>query len=379
MSKVKKVIQTFLLTSISFLIVLTSSQAQEQSEPYINVRILETTDLHANMLGYDYRKRTETVEFGLARTASLITEARREVPNSLLFDVGDALVGNALGEYISKSPLNMMDIHPVYKVMNTLYYDAATMGNHEFNYGMNFLMWSLRGADFPYVNANIYVDDHNDYDGDDLNYFNPYIIIEKEFSDSIGKKHPIKIGVIGLITPIAAEWDKETFYGKLKIKNMKETAEHFVPLMKNQGADIIVMLAHTGMDSDTGLKQKQGNSVYSLSMVDGVDAILYGHSHSLFPAKDGRPVKEGIDLNVGTIHGTATVQAGYWGNHLGIIDLNLIKENGEWKVINSQSSVKPIFRTVNDRKIPVVPSDSLIEKIMQHNHRETLEYLKSRK
>ncbi|HYK73848.1 MAG TPA: metallophosphoesterase [Pseudoneobacillus sp.] len=375
----KKAIIILLLSLFSFQIDLNDARAEEQSDDIIHVRILETTDLHANMLAYDYRKRKETVEFGLTRTASLIKKARKEVPNSLLFDVGDALVGNPLGEYVSKNPLNTLDIHPVYKVMNTLNYDAATVGNHEFNYGLNFLLRSLRGADFPYVNANIYVDDHNNYEFDDLNYFNPYIIFEKEFKDSSGKRHPIKVGVIGLITPIAAEWDKETFIGKMKIKNMKQTAEHFIPIMKNKGADIIVVLAHTGMDSDIGLKQKKGNSVYSISTIEGIDAILYGHTHSLFPIKDRYTEKEGIDLKAGTIHGTATVQAGYWGNHLGIIDLTLVRKNGKWEVKNSRSYIKPIFRTVNDQKIPVVPSDPLIEKIMEEPHRQTLEYINSKK
>ncbi|WP_442595704.1 metallophosphoesterase [Neobacillus sp. D3-1R] len=376
MSTGKKVILIILLTTISFLVISNDSQAQDKLEPTITVRILETTDLHANMLAYDYKNRKGTVEFGLARTASLIKDARREQPNTLLFDVGDALVGNALGEYVSKSPMMIMDTHPVYSVMNTLHYDAATLGNHEFNYGLNFLIRSLRGADFPYVNANIYVDDHNKYDADDLNYFNPYTIVEKEFLDSTGKKHQIKVGVIGFITPIAAEWDKEAFYGKLKIKNIKETAEYFVPIMKSKGADIIVALAHTGMESDMGLKQKKGNSVYALSKVKGIDAILYGHTHSLFPSKDRFTNKEGMNLEAGTIHGTATVQAGYWGNHLGIIDLKLVRENKGWDVVNSHSYVKSIFRTVNDKKIPVVPSDRLIEKMMEGYHREVLGYMK---
>jgi 2',3'-cyclic-nucleotide 2'-phosphodiesterase / 3'-nucleotidase len=373
----RKVIYIFLVIVFTFQIVLTNTKAQGPSQPYLHVRILETTDLHVKMLGFDYERKKPTVEYGLEWTASLINKARKEVPNSLLFDGGDVLVGNALGEYVSKTYLfNWMEIHPVYKVMNLLNYDAATVGNHEFNYGLDFLMESLNGANFPYVNANIYIDDHNKYEGDDLNFFNPYTIIEKKFTDSSGKTHQIKIGVIGLITPIAADWDKETFYGKLKIKNMTETAKHFIPIMKGKGADIIVALAHVGLDADKGLKYKKGNSVYSLSKVEGIDAILFGHSHSLFPNKDIHSSLEGINVKAGTIHGTAAVQAGYWGNHLGIIDLYLVNTKGKWVVSNSTSMVKSIYRTVKNKKIPVLPPDPIVEKVMEKNHRRLLESLK---
>ncbi|WP_230494679.1 metallophosphoesterase [Pseudoneobacillus rhizosphaerae] len=373
----KKVIFIFFFTVITLQVVFNNPKAQVPSKPYIQVRILETTDLHAKMLGYDYEKGKPTVEYGLEWTASFIKKARNEVPNSVLFDVGDVLVGNALGKYVSNTYLfNWMEMHPVYKVMNLINYDAATVGNHEFNYGLAFLMESLKGANFPYVNANIYIDDQNKYGGDDINFFNPYTIIEKKFTDSSGKTHRLKIGVIGLITPIAAEWDKETFYGKLKIKNMTETAEHFIPIMKEKGADIIVALAHVGLNADKGLKYKKGNSVYSLSKVKGVDAILYGHSHSLFPNKDIHSNLEGINVKAGTIHGIAAVQAGYWGNHLGIIDLYLVKNNGKWVISNSHSMVKPIYRTLKLKKIPMLSPDPTVKKVMEKDHIRVLDSLK---
>lgn len=373
----KKVIFILFYTVITLQVVFNSPKAQVPSKPYLQVRILETTDLHAKMLGYDYEKRKPTVEYGLEWTASFIKKARNEVPNSVLFDVGDVLVGNSLGEYVSKTYLfNWMEMHPVYKVMNLINYDAATVGNHEFNYGLAFLMESLKGANFPYVNANIYIDDQNKFGGDDINFFNPYTIIEKKFTDSSGKTHPLKIGVIGLITPIAAEWDKETFYRKLKIKNMTETAEHFIPIMKEKGADIIVALAHVGLEADKGLKYKKGNSVYSLSKVKGIDVILYGHSHSLFPNKDIHSNLEGIDVKAGTIYDTAAVQAGYWGNHLGIIDLYLVKNNGKWVISNTHSMVKPIYRTLKLKKIPILSPDPNVKKVMEKDHSRLLESLK---
>ncbi|QED47892.1 metallophosphoesterase [Cytobacillus dafuensis] len=371
MSKFKK-ISPFILIVVIMLNVLNRTNAQSIIDPAIRLRIMETTDLHANMIGYDYEKDKPKTEYGFARTASLIKEARKEEPNTLLFDAGDVLVGNAFGEYAYLSHfLNPHDIHPVFKAMNLLNYDAATVGNHEFNYGLDFLRDSLQGANFPYVNANIYIDDHNDFEGDDINYFNPYVILERQFMDSNGKKQTLKVGVIGFLTPIAAEWDKEYFQDKLIIKNIKKTAEHFVPIMKDKGADIIIALAHVGMEADKGLKEQKGNSVYDLSEVEGITAILYGHSHSLFPSYDGQ-IEKGIDHKTGTINGIPAVQAGYWGNHLGIIDLDLIQIDGKWTVKSSQSSVRPIFQTIDHNKIPIINEDPEIVKAIMYSHIETL-------
>ncbi|WP_026582204.1 metallophosphoesterase [Bacillus sp. J33] len=369
-----------LLSLMTLLFVWNQTKAQVSGPSTIHLRLMETTDLHGNMIGYDYKDQKKTVEFGLSRTATLIKQAREEVANSLLFDNGDILEGNALDEYAYRShPLDLANVHPVFKAMNTLLYDAATVGNHEFNYGIDFMEESLRGANFPYINANIYVEDRNQFEEDDLNYFNPYTILEKEVTDTAGEKHKLNIGVIGFITPIVAEWNKEYFRGNLKVKNIKETAEHFIPIMKSKGADIIVALAHTGLQSDKGLDEKKGNSVYALSKVKGIDAILFGHSHSVFPVRDELQEVPGIDLKSGTINGTAAVQAGYWGNHLGLIDLKIVKQNGEFKVKSSISSIRPVYRTINKKSRPAIPPDPIIEQIIRNAHKETLELLRNKK
>lgn len=378
MRRIKGSIQFILIISI-LLNALNRTDAQEIIESSLRLRILETTDLHAQMLGFDYKKNKPSSEFGLAKTSTLIKQAREEEANTLLFDVGDVLVGNALDEYVYKSNyLNFHPVHPVFKVMNKLGYDAATIGNHEFNHGIDFLSDSLRGANFPYVNANIYIDDHNHYDGDDLNYFNPFLILDKEFIDTKGRKQNIKVGVIGLITPITAEWDKKYFQDKLKIKNIQKTAEHFVPIMKAMGADIVIALAHVGLNADKGLKERNGNSVFALSKVEGIDAILYGHSHLTFPSKEHFSENE-VDAESGKINGVPAVQAGFWGNHLGIIDLELSKMNGNWTVKNSQSAVKPVFQNFKVHTLPLVEEDEQILKLMEYDHLEIQKFIESSK
>jgi 2',3'-cyclic-nucleotide 2'-phosphodiesterase/3'-nucleotidase len=120
----------------------------------VDLRILETTDLHSNMMDFDYYKDTPTEKFGLVRTASLINAARGEVKNSVLVDNGD-LFRAARSATIWRQRAEKGEIHPVYKAMNTLDYTVGNLGNHEFNYGLKYLHDALAGAKFPYVNANI--------------------------------------------------------------------------------------------------------------------------------------------------------------------------------------------------------------------------------
>jgi len=346
-----------------------------EKSAFLSLRILETTDIHSYILDFDYQKKKRTIEFGLSRTAGLIQQAKKEQPNTLLFDVGDVIKGNTLADYVASSNvLYYTDIHPAYKSMNLLQYDAATVGNHEFNYGLDYLLKSLQGAEFPFVNANIYVDDHNPYDQDDIPFFTPYIILNKDVQTDGGQKTRIKVGVIGLITPITAEWDKEHLENKVKIKNMQETAKEVVPKMKAEGADIVVALVHAGLQSDAELKEKRGNNVRDISKVKGIDVVLYGHSHNLFPKK-GEKNTPLVKHTKGRIAGKPAVQAGFWGNHLGVIDLRLEKKGDKWSIIDSKSVAKPIIRIINDKKVPVATPFEPIEYLMQKYHQDTLDFL----
>lgn len=158
------------------------------AEATLKLRLLETTDLHTNIVNYDYYQDKLTDEFGLAKTATLIKAARDEAKNSMLFDNGDLIQGNPLGDYVAKiEPLKDGQTHPVYKAMNLLNYDAGNIGNHEFNFGLEHLQRSLKGSKFPYVNANVYVDDKDKNPDNDKNYFTPYLILDRTFKDEVAK------------------------------------------------------------------------------------------------------------------------------------------------------------------------------------------------
>ncbi|MDF2922239.1 MAG: 2,3-cyclic-nucleotide 2-phosphodiesterase [Paenibacillaceae bacterium] len=359
------------LVAVSLAIPFTAAAAGDTAT--VSLRIMETTDLHVNMVNYDYFADKPTDEYGLAKTATLIKQYRQEADNSLLFDNGDLIQGNPLGDYVATiDPLQQGETHPVYKAMNLLDYDAGNLGNHEFNYGLEFLETSLAGSDFPYVNANIYVDDHDQDEANDKNLYTPYLILDKEVTDNAGGKHQLKVGVIGFVPPQITQWDKAKLEGKVVVKDIVKTAEKFVPEMKAKGADIIVAIPHSGFEVIPQADNLE-NSVLYLSQVKDITAILFGHAHKIFPsaAFEGQT---GVDLKKGTINGIPAVEPGFWGNNLGIIDLTLELADGKWTVVDSLASVKPIYDSVN--KKPLVEADQQILDAVKEDHEHTLAYVR---
>lgn len=339
----------------------------------VKLRIMETTDIHDNLINYDYYSDKATDQYGLAKTATLIKKAREEAKNSLLFDNGDLIQGNPMGDYVAKiDPLKKGETHPVYKAMNLLNYDAGNIGNHEFNYGLDFLDMTLEGANFPYINANVYVDDGDKDETNDKNYFTPYKILDKKVTDENGKEHTIKVGVIGFVPPQIMQWDSANLEGKVIAKDIIATAKKFVPKMKAEGADIIVAIPHSGFE-DIPQTDLMENSVLYLSQVEGINAILFGHAHKVFPSADFKG-KNGVDLEKGTINGVPAVEPGFWGDHLGIIDLDLEQVDGKWKVVDSKTEARPIYDTAN--KKPLVDADQAIVDAVHDEHEGTLEYVR---
>ncbi|MBJ9989881.1 bifunctional 2',3'-cyclic-nucleotide 2'-phosphodiesterase/3'-nucleotidase [Paenibacillus sp. S28] len=339
----------------------------------VKLRIMETSDLHVNMVNYDYYADKPTDEYGFAKTASLIKAARNEAKNSLLFDNGDLIQGNPLGDYVAKvKPLKEGEVHPVYKAMDLMDYDASGVGNHEFNYGLDFLKLSEEGANFPIVNANVYKDDGDKDDSNDVNYFTPYTILDKKVTDENGKEQTIKVGVIAFVPPQISQWDKANLEGKVIVKDMVETAKKFIPQMKKEGADVIVAIPHSGFEDipETPLME---NTVLYLSKVEGIDAILFGHAHKTFPSAEFKG-KTGVDLEKGTINGVPSVEPGFWGDHLGIIDLNLENVDGKWKVVDSKTEARPIYDTANKKAL--VDADQEIVNAVKTEHDATIDYVR---
>ena len=331
----------------------------------VDLRVMETTDLHSNMMDFDYYKDTATEKFGLVRTASLINAARNEVKNSVLVDNGDVIQGSPLGDYMAAKGLKQGDIHPVYKAMNLLDYAVGNLGNHEFNYGLDYLHKALAGAKFPYVNANI-IDVKTQKP-----LFTPYLIKETEVVDKDGSKHQLKIGYIGFVPPQIMTWDKANLTGKVTVNDITETARKYVPEMRANGADVVVVIAHSGLSADPYQAMAE-NSVYYLSQVPGVDAIMFGHAHAVFPGKDFSNIKC-ADNPKGTFNCNPAVMPGMWGDHLGVVDLVLNNDSGKWQVTSAQAQARPIYDAAAKKSLAA--EDSKLVDALKADHDATREFV----
>lgn len=333
-----------------------------------HLRIMETTDVHVAVFPYDYYADAPNDTLGLARTAAIIEQIRAEAGNSILVDNGDVIQGNPMGDYIAYEKGLDGEPHPVIAAMNTLGYEVGTVGNHEFNYGLEFLGKALEAANFPIVSANI-------VNVDGSPYLTPYKIVDKVLKDGTGAEHTIKLGFIGFVPPQIMTWDATHLAGKLDTTDIVEAAEKYVPQMKAEGADLIIALSHSGIAADqtTGAE----NASLQLAAVDGIDAIVTGHQHLVFPNSKDFDGVAGADVTTGTLSGKPAVMAGFWGSHMGLIDLLLEKgEDGKWSVVSHTSEARPIFERVDNKNVPLVESEAEVLAAAQDDHDETLEYVR---
>ena len=384
----------------------TPPQASVPQGSTLDVAILGTTDLHANVLGYDYYKLAEDKSYGVDRTATLIANARKQNANTLLFDNGDTIQGTALSDYQALvAPVQCSDMLAIYKQMKLLAYDAATLGNHEFNYGLPFLsqitntdlglagigkgtaQTNLAGAKdcaapgFPFVSANVVSA------ASKQPVFKPWVVLDKTFkaTDPNGKQIEValKVGVIGFAPPPILQWDKANLEGHVEVSGWKESAQRYVPEMRAAGADLVVALAHGGIDMVTAYSPAMENGAGYLSQVPGIDALITGHQHLLFPdtnAKSQFAGQPGIDLEKGLINGVPAVQAGQWGNNLGQITLKLAYDKS-WQVQKDATRVQRISTrlTAQSGATPAtyVEPDAATQQLVQAEHAATIAYVKT--
>lgn len=356
--------------------------------------LLETTDLHTNVLSYDYFKLAQDKSFGFERVAALIKAARSESPNAMLIDNGDTIQGTALSDYQALvKPLGCDQTLAMYKAMNAAGYEGAGIGNHEFNFGLPYLAQvtgnkfdvdglpalaeqkNCAGPAFPQVLANVYSARTRQP------LFQPYAIVTKNLS-AVGPKGealtvPVKIGLIGFTPPTILAWDKRFLDGKVYTVGVKEAAEQFIPEMRAKGADLVVVISHGGLDASP-YSPTMENGSYHLSLVPGVDAMLIGHSHQIFPdatskvAQFGLP---GVDKVKGTVNGVPTVMANFWGKHLGVIKLALGFDGTKWSVDKTRTVVEA--RSIQNADKSYVDPDPGVAALVDAEHKATIEYVKT--
>ncbi|KVN36144.1 bifunctional metallophosphatase/5'-nucleotidase [Burkholderia pyrrocinia] len=356
--------------------------------------LLETTDLHTNVLSYDYFKLAADNSLGFERVATLIAQARAQYPNALLLDNGDTIQGTALADYQALvNPVGCDQTLAIYKVMNAAKFDGGGIGNHEFNYGLPYLSQvtgntfdvdglpapaqqkKCAGPAFPQVLANVISARTN------APLFTPYTILTRTVSatapDGTTVSAPVKIGIIGFTPPAIMNWDKRWLDGKVYTTGLKETAEKYVPEMRAKGADLVVAISHGGLDN-SAYSPTMENGSWWLSTVPGIDAMLIGHSHQVFPDANSTVPQfnlPGVDKVKGTVNGVPTVMANFWGKHLGVIKLGLAFDGKTWSVDKSQTTVEA--RPIQNADKSYVAADPSVSAAIAAEHQATINYVKT--
>ncbi|BEU95631.1 bifunctional 2',3'-cyclic-nucleotide 2'-phosphodiesterase/3'-nucleotidase [Acidovorax sp. DW039] len=356
--------------------------------------VLETTDLHFNVRSYDYFKLAEDKSYGFERTATLVRAARKEFANTLLVDNGDTIQGTALADYEATiSPIPCTQQLSMYKAMGALGFDAGTLGNHEFNYGLPFLNQVLgggldvdgvdptkkcAGAGYPTVLANVYSSKTK------KPLVQPYTVLERTLvakgTDGKEVKLPIKIGVIGFTTPGIMNWDKRYLEGKVYTEGAVESANKYVPELRAKGADIVVALLHGGLDG-SAYSPTMENPGLHLSKVAGIDAMVMGHQHGVFPDTAATPSFNlpGVDHKAGTVNGVPAVMASSWGKALGVVQLALQWDGSKW-VVNKTAS-KSELRNIQSKNAAgatvTVDADPAIAPLIETQHQAAIQYVKT--
>ncbi|MBP1875783.1 2',3'-cyclic-nucleotide 2'-phosphodiesterase/3'-nucleotidase [Ensifer adhaerens] len=341
-----------------------------------HLRIMETTDLHVHVFPYDYYGDKPNDTLGLARTASIVDAIRAEATNSILVDNGDFLQGNPMGDYIAyQRGMKDGDIHPVIAAMNVLGYDCGTLGNHEFNYGLDFMFKVLNGANFPLVCANLTKGALAADARQDELFLKPYVILDRKVKDGAGTEHAIRVGLIGFVPPQIMSWDAKHLEGKANARDIVKAAQAWVPQMREEGADIVIALSHSGIGQQDYAENLENASV-PLAAVAGIDAIVTGHSHLDFPGPKFDKIA-GVDNAKGLISGKPGVMGGFWGSHLGLIDLLIEREGGAWRVVSSTSEARPIYRREDKKVIAEVADKPEVLAAAQKEHEATLAYVRT--
>ncbi|WP_432185920.1 bifunctional metallophosphatase/5'-nucleotidase [Streptomyces sp. Tue6028] len=327
-----------------------------------SLTVMGTTDLHGHVFNWDYFKDAEYKDAagnaqGLSRISTLVNQIREEKGrcNTLLLDAGDTIQGTPLTYYYAKvDPITAKGgpVHPMAQAMNAIGYDAAALGNHEFNYGIETLRKFESQCHFPLLGANA-LDAKTQKPA-----FPPYFI--KTFH--VPGAAPVKVAVLGLTNPGIAIWDKAYVQGKLTFPGLEEQAAKWVPKLRSMGADVVVVSAHSGSSGTSSygdqLPYVENSAALVAQQVPGIDAILVGHAHVEIP--------ELKVTNTATGKTVVLSEPLAFAERLSVFDIELVFEKGRWQVEAVASSVRNSNSVADDPKIT---------KLLKDEHAAVVEYV----
>ena len=324
--------------------------------------VLGTTDLHGNVFNWDYFTDQEFDDkdhndIGLAKVSTLVNRIREEKGrrNTLLIDAGDTIQGTQLSYYYAKvDPITAKGgpVHPMAQAMNAMGYDAAALGNHEFNYGIPVLRKFEEQCRFPLLGANA-------LDAKTLRpAFAPYSMHRLRTPHG----RDVKVAVLGLTNPGIAIWDKANVQGKMTFPGLEEQAAKWVPKLRSMGADVVIVSAHSGSSGTSSygdqLPYIENAAALVAEQVPGIDAILVGHAHTEIP--------EYFVTNKETGKRVVLSEPLKWGQRLTLFDFELVFEKGCWKVEKVGAKV------LNSN---TVEEDSKITKLLTDEHEKVVAYV----
>jgi len=356
------VLGLLMLSLTSLLLSFGTSEAKANNpQGKAQLLLIFTTDIHGQLNSTDYETGGTLSAGGLARAYGVIQQARSENSNYLTFDLGDVLFDYTTEYFYSNYHKT---IQPIYQAMGMVGYDAVTLGNHEFDYEYEYVVNQLKDSGmFDKVVVSNLTDSMT---GD--HPFKENMIITKTLATDNGGTMEVKVGVIGETLPILSA-KGQNFAGVLAAQDIVEYVRQQAKKLKEQGADLIVVLSHSGMGSE---KPEYGdkNASYALTKIDEVDVVLCGHEHNMFPSTDktGAYYKlSGVDKSTNLVNEKNLIMAEDRGESVGIVDLELSKESGEIVIENRKSEV----RKASGKK---APEDAAISALYDDYKDEMLEY-----
>lgn len=320
--------------SLYLLLILTLVTAHLRSAPEtVTITILGTSDVHGQIFNYNYENDDVDNSGSMVQLSALINSIRKENPNTILIDSGDIIQGTPLTDDLYNTVL-VREPHPVVKAMNFMKYDSMTLGNHEFNFGLDLIHKIVEEADFPVIAANIF----NKNDG---SYFvRPYTIVERS---------GVKVGIIGAVIPGVPIWDGPKV-ASLDFKDIHlEVKKMYDRLINEELVDIVVVSTHTGLE---GMDNNKGTAAkYVLNTTPDIAALFIGHDHAAV-----------CELN----NGVSVVGPRNAAKDIARVDLTLEKQGKKWKIVSN----KPQIIAANDHE---VDADLLAK--LSHAHEKTLEFI----
>ena len=304
-----------LLCSLFVLSAVSTAMAQE-----VKIKLLGTSDIHGRVVPWSYGADVEDKSGSYAQIATYVKDVRKNNKNVVLVEVGDAIQDNQI-DVFAKDKKYYKD-HPIPKVLNEMNYDIFVLGNHEFNFGMKALDEILKDIKAKKLTANFY------YKKNDKRYIDATTIIEKD---------GVKLGIIGLSTPMSAKFEEDTGNLKdMKFTSPTEEARTQVEKLKAKGVDAIIAVTHMGIDNENNIPDTGMRDV--INAVDGIDVVIAGHMHKDVPSE--------------TIKNTLITEPHRYGTVVSEVDLTFdINDKKEVKLVKKESKTVPVKALEADKKI----------------------------